>query len=204
MPGKRAEPPAKSVCCTAAINPAPASKTLDPFRRHPFMAPVKKASDMTDFCKPLPNEDDCVVSKQYTYDYRFDAAAHFPLPGFGLSGEATEGEGAIIYEGMRFAITEDGRYQVRFVVGTPAMPVTMRLQLILEDEGTRNRYTLTLPPISIPEADEPANTFQKQDVDPCTPVFRPCTTKDTCLPSIPDPSTFVLFAEPAAPGSVLE
>ena len=89
------------------------------------------------------------------YAYRFDQPARFPLPAFRYRGGHMEREAALIYEGMRFALLDDGRYQIRFVVGTPAMPVTLRMQLVLLDESTCQEHTLTLPPITIPAKDQP-------------------------------------------------
>jgi len=140
-----------------------ACRRVDAFRRLPLVTTIERAQDLSEFCR---DEGSCDCSKPYSYDYRFDAAANFPLPAYGLRGAESDREGAIIYEGMRFAIRKDGRYQVRFVVETPAMPVTMRLQLILEDEATLNRYTLTLPPISIPEPDQPKRLSEQRKVQP--------------------------------------
>jgi len=84
-------------------------------------------------------------------DYRFDHPARFPLPEFGYHHELLEREGVLIYEGMRLMVRRDGRYQVRFVAGTPPLPVAMRLQFDLLEETTGQPVTLTLPPIRIPE-----------------------------------------------------
>jgi len=94
-------------------------------------------------------------------DISISEPAHFPLPTFGSSGENLQNQGALIYEGMRFIVGTDGKYQVRFVVGTPAMPVTIRLQLVLLDEFSQQLSTLTLPPITIPRK-ERATTFTER------------------------------------------
>ncbi len=83
------------------------------------------------------------------YDARFDGAAHFPLPQFGLiPGERLYEEGAVVYEGMRFLAAADGHYEVQFTVSIPAMPVTLRLQLAVTDPLGR-AFVITLPPIAI-------------------------------------------------------
>jgi hypothetical protein len=64
--------------------------------------------------------------------YDFESPARFPIPRFAPGGAMEEQDGALIYEGMRFVATPAGSYEVRFVVSTPAMPVTLRLQVVLE------------------------------------------------------------------------
>src|SRR5205823_14548289 len=60
-------------------------------------------------------------------DHRFGAPAHFPMPQFGSAqGELLESSALVIYEGMRFRICSDGRYEVRFIATTPDIPVTLR------------------------------------------------------------------------------
>jgi hypothetical protein len=61
--------------------------------------------------------------------------------------QALEDEGAMIYEGMSISFDRDGTYVVRFIVDCPAMPVTLRLQLVARD-GDRVG-TITLPPITL-------------------------------------------------------
>lgn len=140
-------------------------QVVDAFSHLPLVRTMQAADDLGDFSKhPADERGESRPLDSIAYDYRFDAPAHFPLPAFGIRGEESSRDGAIIYEGMRFAVREDGRYQVRFVVGTPAIPVTMCLQLIVEDEGTQNHYTLTLPPISIPEPDKPQHLSQQRKV----------------------------------------
>jgi len=143
--------------------------SIDPFVRLPMVTTIGVASDFDDFCPANVEHDDknrCDCGRKFVRDFRFEAAAHFPLTAFGMRGESMEHEGAVIYEGMRFAMSDDGHYQVRFALGTPAMPVTLRLQLLLEDSATKNRYTLTLPPITIPEPNQPQHTTQRREVDP--------------------------------------
>jgi hypothetical protein len=97
---------------------------VDAFWRLPSTLGLSTAEDLDYSAHPASfgaNPTD-----EFVGDYRFDGPARFPLRNFGLNGHAGEDVGAIIYEGMRLAVKEGGRYQVRFVLGTPAMPVTMR------------------------------------------------------------------------------
>jgi hypothetical protein len=116
-------------------------------------------------------------------DYRFDAPAHFAIPTYGLSGELLDKEGAVIYEGMRLAVNADGRYLVRFVVGTPPVPVTFRLQLHLFDARERHMHTLTLPPFTIPKQEDRRHTAQAVQVvhhEGYLPVLK-CAYRDICV-----------------------
>ncbi|WP_337177225.1 hypothetical protein [Paludisphaera sp.] len=81
--------------------------------------------------------------------FDFAAPAHFPLPRFGDCDEYLDDEGVLIYEGMRLDVASDGRYEVRFIATTPAMPVTLRLQLSLARHDGSER-TVTIPPIEVP------------------------------------------------------
>src|SRR5262249_5204805 len=61
-----------------------------------------------------------------------------------------------IHEGMRVLIRQDGQYQVRFNITAPAIPLRLRLQLILFEDSRADiklaqpiPRTLTLPPIVI-------------------------------------------------------
>jgi hypothetical protein len=87
---------------------------------------------------------------------RFDCAASFPLREFGACGEFFEEDGAIIHEGMRIVANDRGDYIVRFNVSTPAMPVTLRLQLTMKVPGTGRTIRLTLPAIEVkPDGSSP-------------------------------------------------
>jgi hypothetical protein len=87
---------------------------------------------------------------------RFDCAATFPLREFGTCGEVYEQDGAIIHEGMRIVANERGDYLVRFNISTPAMPVSLRLQLRMNVPGTGRKIWLTLPPIEVkPDGSSP-------------------------------------------------
>jgi hypothetical protein len=82
--------------------------------------------------------------------FDFAAPAHFPLPQFNdCDAEGLDDEGVVIYEGMRLDVASDGRYEVRFIATTPAMPVTLRLQFRLRQYDGSDR-TVTIPPIEIP------------------------------------------------------
>jgi hypothetical protein len=81
--------------------------------------------------------------------FDFAAPAHFPIPRFGGCDDFLDDEGVLIYEGMRLDVASDGRYEVRFIATTPAMPVTLRLQLSLHQRDNSER-TVTIPPIEIP------------------------------------------------------
>ena len=131
-------------------------RQVDPFFVQPLVNAIPFAEHFSDFAlnPPLSFASDAGADQSgdecFVLDYRFPGPARFPLPVAGLYGECLEEQGAVVYEGMRLAIRPDGRYQVRFTVGTPAMPVTMQLQFELIDRCTGEPYTLTLPPISIP------------------------------------------------------
>ncbi|HWE38412.1 MAG TPA: hypothetical protein VG406_17705 [Isosphaeraceae bacterium] len=110
------------------------------------------------------------------WTYPFDLPARFPLTKFGSRCCAFEGDGAVIHEGMRLLARVDGQYEVRFNVTTPAMPVMLKLQLILferlDSPGLDSRpyvpKTLTLPPIWLrpwdsdpfPDARDPGEGIQ--------------------------------------------
>jgi hypothetical protein len=84
--------------------------------------------------------------------YYFDLPARFPMakygpPRVGTTCCAFEGEGAVIHEGMRMLARQDGLYEVRFNITTPAIPVVVRLQIVLYEKDAHLPRTLTLPPI---------------------------------------------------------
>jgi hypothetical protein len=86
------------------------------------------------------------------WTYHFDLPARFPRSqfGFGKACCAFEGEGALIHEGMRVLARQDGQYEVRFNITTPATPILLRMQLVLHEEGNAlPPRTLTLPPIPL-------------------------------------------------------
>jgi len=110
---------------------------------------------------PLQNERESEKSKATPSDseqggkppcaHWFASAAHFPVREFGARGEVIGREGAVIYEGMRFSHHGDGHYEVSFLVGTPAVPTTLRLRLLVRVRDVEGPVwqTLTLPPIQI-------------------------------------------------------
>jgi hypothetical protein len=88
----------------------------------------------------------------------FHDAAHVPLPRFTADGLAVCHDGLLIYEGMRVTVYKNGVYDVSFTAEVPDMPVTLRLQLVLQrpEKSThpRGEYRLTLPPFRLePKAD---------------------------------------------------
>jgi hypothetical protein len=119
---------------------------------------------------PLQDERDSGQSKLTQSDSKqcgklpcahwFASAAHFPLRDFGARGEVIGREGAVIYEGMRFSHNDQGRYEVSFLVGTPAAPTTLRFRFLVQicEADGPVWHTLTLPPISIqPHQDGSSN-----------------------------------------------
>lgn len=147
-------------------------RQVDPFFLQPLITAIPFAEHFSEFAlTPPPSTASDASTGQsvdecFLVDYRFPGPARFPLPVAGLYGECLEEQGAVVYEGMRLAIRPDGRYQVRFTVGTPAMPVTMQLQFELVDKCTGEPYTLTLPPISIPQAAKPTGAVGRVPVQP--------------------------------------
>lgn len=95
----------------------------------------------------------------------FDQPAHFSLPSYGINGCQINSDGALIYEGMCLEVEEDGRYRMRCRVGTPAMPVTLRLQFKVADTDNIVR-SITLPPISIPERQQRRYTAEPIQTKP--------------------------------------
>jgi len=163
----------------AVTGPAAVSNTrqvVDAFWRRPYISPIEHAEVLEDFEEFPATEPDAKGEKddkskspdspgsaslqRYQCDHRFDDPAVFPLTSFNRFAPPVHEEGAVIYEGMRFAVREDGRYQVRFLIGTPAMPVTLRLQVVLR-AGDGSQYTVTLPPITIPSHDPDAEIVQQ-------------------------------------------
>lgn len=119
--------------------------TADAFCEIPLARPIQRQGDTDAYVPPTQQ-------KSVSYCCRFAAPAHFPLTEFGPEGESIEREGAVIYEGMRLSVDPEGRYELQFVVTTPALPTRLRLQLeIVHEIGAEaHTHTLTLPPIEIP------------------------------------------------------
>jgi hypothetical protein len=140
-------------------------KRVDAFWKLPLVkdAPMAENLDYSDHpADEILGEE---PTREFMVDYRFDMPAHFPLPTYGSAGERINNKGLLIYEGMRLAIRDDGRYQIRFVAGTPAMPVEMELQFLLRDMRGRH-FTVTLPPIRIPEKSKPKHLSERRRVPP--------------------------------------
>jgi len=138
---------------------------VDPFFRQPLVSSIPSAERLGDSAlQPRGASDDSnrFLDNGFVLDYRFDHPARFPLPSWGPYHEYLERPGVLIYEGMRLAIRPDGRYQVRFTIGTPAVPVTLQIQFELADHCTNQTYTLTLPPITIPSETKPRSTTAGQ------------------------------------------
>jgi hypothetical protein len=88
-------------------------------------------------------------------EFTFLSSAHFPLREFGQRGEVLDREGAVIYEGMKVSIAEDGRVGLSGHIITPDVPVTLHLRLLVKlmPEFGGHVYTITFPAIDIaPEA----------------------------------------------------
>jgi hypothetical protein len=97
---------------------------------------------------------DTIDGSARVWTYHFDHPARFPHTKFGVKCCAFEGEGVVIHEGMRLLARQDGQYQVRFNITAPSIPVVLRLQLVLFENGRPDPSvgkpiprTLTLPPI---------------------------------------------------------
>jgi hypothetical protein len=94
------------------------------------------------------------------WTYYFDHPARFPTIKFGSNQCAFEGEGAVIHEGMRLLARQDGKYELRFNMTAPSIPVSLRLQLVLYLAGSVPGQpiprTLTLPPIVLQRSGEKA------------------------------------------------
>lgn len=80
--------------------------------------------------------------------FYFASTAHFPMRKFGGQGETLERDGAVIYEDMKFSFDRDGNYNVRFTIGTPAVPTTIQLRFLVQAGQGAPWYTITLEPIS--------------------------------------------------------
>jgi hypothetical protein len=79
--------------------------------------------------------------------FYFASSAHFPMRQFGPQGEVIDGEGAVIYEDMKFSFDKEGYYDVLFTIGTPAVPTTIRLRFLVQPHRGGPWYTITLDPI---------------------------------------------------------
>ncbi len=125
----------------------------DPFIFRPLVSRVTEARSLTDFDSATRRTSEGDRRGEFAMEHHFPQAARFPLPAWGIQGTPRELPGVLIYEGMRFAIRNDGSYQVRFTAGAPAVPVTMQLQFQLKSKVNNEQdsriHHVTLPPITI-------------------------------------------------------
>ncbi|MCO6457436.1 MAG: hypothetical protein J5I93_19215 [Pirellulaceae bacterium] len=82
----------------------------------------------------------------------FFSAAHLPLRDFGPGGEVYDQEGLVIYEDMQFTYRDNGEYSVHFKAGTPAVPVTLYLQILVRKAPDGPWHTISLEPLQLPVA----------------------------------------------------
>lgn len=134
-----------------------AGPALQPFQKQPRVCAVA-------VCECGPDEKDAKSNRAWVKE--FHDPAHIAYPRFDIEGRPVPGDGLLIYEGMRLAVDPvTGKYDLTFTATVPAMPVTLRLQLVLVEnkltgaqdpvtkawikvpDPTARRYTLTLPPI---------------------------------------------------------
>jgi hypothetical protein len=153
-------PPAKPDCqeqpVQAEINKAadvPASPPLFLQAGFPHFRPslhLLTASETTKPAKVAPSaeaEPAETPKVQRVGPFFFASPAHFPIREFGPRGEVIEREGAVIYEDMTFSFDDDGNYNLRFTIRTPALPTTIQLQLLLQPATDKPWYTITLAPM---------------------------------------------------------
>jgi len=87
----------------------------------------------------------------------FASAANFSLRGFGPQGVVVDREGLVIGEDMEFRFDDDGNYDIFFQANSTQVPVTLRLQFLIESFPGGPWHTVTLEPISIEEAPRDAS-----------------------------------------------
>ncbi|MCY2987480.1 MAG: hypothetical protein NTY19_06405 [Planctomycetota bacterium] len=85
--------------------------------------------------------------KESVHPFFFASTAHFPMREFGVRGEVLDRDGAVIYEDMKFSFDREGNYNVCFTIGTPAVPTTLQLRLLIQATSGGPWYTVTLQPI---------------------------------------------------------
>ncbi|WP_417385750.1 hypothetical protein [Gimesia sp.] len=132
-----------------------------PFNALPAVTEITKTTPETDDV----NENSC-EKKSCPHccfvDAVFTKAARFPVNEFGTCGQVYETDAVIIYEDMVLQSQGNGKYLVKFVVETPEIPVTMRLQFVVKKKvsGKKEKTigTITLPPITIDPAQRESNT----------------------------------------------
>jgi len=116
--------------------------------------------------------------------FYFASAAYFPIRDFGLRGEVIDRQGAIIHEDMKFSFDHNGNYRLEFALSTPAVPVTIRLQLLVQPATGAPWYTITLPPMQFRPEEARSGLADKQDCNPedCTMQYnRFCSGRSEIL-----------------------
>ncbi len=104
--------------------------------------------------------------------FYFASAAYFPVRDFGFHGEVLDREGAVIHEDMKFSFDREGRYALEFAISTPAVPATVRMQLLIQPSSGAPWYTITLPPMQFkPEVGERHATGGESDEKECVVVY---------------------------------
>jgi len=111
--------------------------------------------------------------------FYFASAAYFPIRQFGVQGQVLEREGAVIYEDMAFSFDREGNYNVRFTVGTPAVPTTIQLRFLIQPCPGGPWYTITLEPIGFPptkiaDGKYTPSVFRNHVVEGQSEVLRRC------------------------------
>lgn len=107
--------------------------------------------------------DHSTLSPKAEGDYQafsFSEPADFPLPRFDSCGQEFDGDGATIPEGMSFAATPDGDYEVDFVVNSPAMLVALRMRLEVYYKDGNPPVLINLPPLVIPPYKNDSGEFE--------------------------------------------
>lgn len=116
--------------------------------------PANGAAPTRDECTRCADNDvDCpctdpIGKGEIEFLHCFTAPAQF-LPPDSCGGVGPL-QGAVIYEGMQVRLRGNGTFDVAFRASTPAMPVSLFLQLeldLLHDQGLGGIQTITLPPI---------------------------------------------------------
>lgn len=76
----------------------------------------------------------------------FGNAAHFAFGSNGGCQGLSHANPVMIYEGMTVRLSDSGAYEVRLVAEAPDLPVVLRMQLNLQQQGVPIG-TITLPPV---------------------------------------------------------
>lgn len=92
-------------------------------------------------------DEKTLTAEREPREIHFLAPAHIAIRDFGPQGEVHDREGLVIYEDMTFSYKENGEYGLHFKLGTPALPVTLRLRLLFQKETNGPWQTITLEPL---------------------------------------------------------